>query len=76
MWRRLFGPFLLFGIEFAADFDGVEHLTDVTGTIPTVDRVHFGGSPTGVNVNNHLKRVTYWPVKRTNADLQRLSALN
>ena len=48
--------------NFKGSQDGVDTLPDTSGTIPTIDRLRVGASPTGLNqLNGHIKRLIYWP---------------
>jgi hypothetical protein len=48
--------------NFESSQDGVDVTPDTSGTIPTIDRLRVGASPTGLNhLNGHIKRLIYWP---------------
>ena len=48
--------------DFKSSQDGVDITPDTSGTIPTIDRLRVGASPTGLNqLNGHIKRLIYWP---------------
>jgi hypothetical protein len=49
--------------------------TDTSGTIPTVTQLSLGGSSlAGGLLNGHLRNITYYPTRLTNAQLQALAA--
>ena len=49
--------------------------TDTSGTIPTVTQLSLGGSPlAGGLLNGHLRNITYYPTRLTDAQLQALAA--
>jgi hypothetical protein len=48
--------------NFESSQDGVDVTPDTSGTIPTIDRLRVGASPTGLNhLNGYIKRLIYWP---------------
>ena len=60
--------------DFAAVIAGGTVGTDTSGTMPTVTTLRLGYQFNGVNfLNGHIKRLTYFPTRRTNADLQGLT---
>jgi hypothetical protein len=60
--------------DFASVVNGGAAVTDISGTVPVVDRLYFGalanGSP---NLNSHISRIAYYPLRVTNAQLQALT---
>ena len=61
--------------DFAAVISGGSVGTDVSGTLPTVTSLRVGSQVGGTNnINGHIKRLTYWNTRKTNAELQALSA--
>jgi hypothetical protein len=49
--------------------------TDTAASIPTVDRLALGSSPVATQLlNGYLRRITYYPLRLTNAQLQNLTA--
>lgn len=49
--------------------------TDTSGTIPTLTQLSLGGSPlAGGLLNGHIRNVTYYPTRLTDAQLQALAA--
>lgn len=57
----------------AGSVDAGAPTTDNTATIPTVDRIFFGSGYGSVGLNGIIKRVSYWPQRLTNAELQAFS---
>jgi hypothetical protein len=60
--------------DFAACIGGGTVQVDTSGTLPTVNQVLLGTSAASNNLNGHLQRITYYPSKLTNAELQALTA--
>ena len=59
--------------DFAASRDGAAVLTDTAGTLPTVTQLALGHALTNSQMNGHLQRFAYNPVRMSNADLVALS---
>ena len=59
--------------DIAACLNGGTVGTDIVATIPTVTTLRVGFDNVGNHLNGHIKRLTYFPTRRTNADLQVLS---
>jgi hypothetical protein len=63
--------------DFAASANGGAATTDTSGTLPTNDRMAIGTQNAGVGVNNftgYMQRITYYPTRLTDAQLQALTA--
>lgn len=62
--------------DFAISGNGAAVATDATGTLPTVTTLHIGklSSGSASYVNGHIRRITYWPYRLSNAALVALSA--
>ena len=61
--------------DFAASLNGAAPATDISGTLPTVNRLGIGNNPTGTSaLNGHIRSIRYYPVRLTNATLQALTA--
>jgi hypothetical protein len=62
--------------DFAATANGVVPGVDPSGTIPTVTSLALGtGSAlTGPYLNGYLRRITYYPRRLSNAELQAITA--
>jgi hypothetical protein len=62
--------------DFAASFNGGTATTDVSGTIPTVNRMSLGSSWDGANffLNGHIRQIAYYNTRLPNATLQALTA--
>lgn len=61
--------------NFALSHNGAAAVTDVLGTIPTVDRLYLGVNASGVNsLNGWLRHGRYFPTRKSNADLAVLAA--
>jgi hypothetical protein len=49
-------------------------VTDTSGTMPTVTQLSLGGSSlAGGLLNGHLRNITYYPTRLTDAQLQALT---
>jgi hypothetical protein len=59
--------------DFAVSTNGGTVATDTLGTIPTVDRLRLGERVTGNNLNGYLRRITYYPRRLSNAELQTIT---
>jgi hypothetical protein len=63
--------------DFAISVNGAAVGTDTSGTLPVVDRMGLGGpSVTGGSLNylnGYLRRITYYPRRLSNAELQTLT---
>ena len=61
--------------DFAVTASGAAPVTDTVGAIPTVDRMGIGFRA-GANtyLNGHIQRISYYPTRLTNAQLQALTA--
>jgi hypothetical protein len=60
--------------DFALTTSGGTVVTDTSGTVPTVTRFGFADYGGGVNGGMHIKRLTYYPTRLTNATLQGLTS--
>ena len=62
--------------DFAASANGGAALTDPSGTLPTNDRMSIGTQNASVGANNftgYMQRITYYPTRLTDAQLQALT---
>ena len=59
--------------DFAAAVNGNAAVTDTSGTLPTVTTLEVGVNQANNYFNGTIKRLTYFPTRRSNADLQVLS---
>jgi hypothetical protein len=60
--------------DAALSFNGSAVVTDAALTLPTLTRLLIGCDPPSTSYRNgHIKRLTYFPTRRTDADLQVLS---
>jgi hypothetical protein len=57
--------------DFGFSLNGGTVGTDAGGTLPTVTslRLGMGASTTTVQINGHIKRLTYFPTRKSNAEL-------
>ena len=62
--------------DFAECFNGGTVATDTAGTLPSgLDKMWLGSYRDGTYLNGHLRRITYYPRRLTNAELQTLTTL-
>ena len=60
--------------DFALSIDGGNPLVDTSGDLPFVDRLAFSTSHASDNyVNGHIKKLSYYPQRLTNEQLQQLT---
>jgi hypothetical protein len=62
--------------DFAVSLNGAAVVTDTSGTIPVVDRLGLGSSinQNSLYLNGHIRRITYYPRRLSNAELQAITA--
>jgi hypothetical protein len=62
--------------DFALTLNGATVVTDVSGTVPTVDRFNIGanGLGSGSFLNGHIRAIAYYNTRLPNAQLQTLTA--
>jgi hypothetical protein len=61
--------------DFAFSVNGGAVLTDTSGTIPTVTQLVIGSSGASTaKANGHIRRITYYPRRLSNAELQAITA--
>ncbi|KAA0576670.1 hypothetical protein [Azospirillum sp. Sh1] len=60
--------------DFAFSYDGGSASTDPAGTAPTVTRVELGSVMGGNHLNGHIRRLTIFPRRLSNATLPLLTA--
>jgi hypothetical protein len=62
--------------DFAFTTQGLAAQTDAIGTVPTVSRMYLGVGPAGASAwqNGYLRRITYYPRRLTNLELQTITA--
>jgi hypothetical protein len=60
--------------DFAMSQNGGTVGTDTSGTLPTVTTLYLGSNGTTTYATSYLRRITYYPVRLTNAQLQNLTA--
>jgi hypothetical protein len=59
--------------DFAACVNGGAVGTDTSGSIPVVNRLRIGDRQGLSNINGYLRRITYYPRRLSNADLQTIT---
>lgn len=60
--------------NYAIATNGGTVATDISGTMPTVDRLELGRFvPSGVTLNGHIRKLSYWPQALTGAEVQAFS---
>lgn len=61
--------------DFAGSLNGATVLTDTSGTVPFVSRAQIGVLLGATQIlNGHVKRITYWPKRLSNSELQAITA--
>lgn len=74
--RKLAGTYKI--NDFAVCVNGGSVSTDTSGTIPVVDRLRLGERNSTTNssnfLNGHIRRITYYPRRLTDAELQALTS--
>jgi len=61
--------------DFASSLNGSAAATDTSGTIPAVTQLFLGRRADGANIlNGHLRRITYYPRRLSNAELQSITS--
>lgn len=66
------GAFAYAANNFGLSYDG-GIVTDSAGSVPTFNLLNIGGFGGAYVVNGHIRRVTYWPTRLTDAQLQALT---
>ena len=59
--------------DFAASDRGLLSWTDTSGTIPTVNKLGIGNQKSDLYLNGYIQRISYYPVRLANAQLQALT---
>jgi len=68
-FRKFSGTYKL--NNFAVTTEGNSVATDTTGTVPDgITELEIGSAFSANNINGHIKRLTYWPVRQPDATLQ------
>lgn len=60
--------------DFAVCRGGGAVGTDTSGTVPTINVLHLGNQISGNQLGGYLRRITYYPRRLPNADLQTITA--
>lgn len=60
--------------DFACSVNGNAALSDLTGALPTVDRLYIGSLTNTNSLNGHIRAIRYYPSRLPNAQLQALTA--
>jgi hypothetical protein len=60
--------------DFAFSANGSAAVTDSSGTVPTVNQLQLGVIGSSQRLNGYLSRVTYYPTRLSNAQLQAITA--
>jgi len=61
--------------DFALSADAGTVLTDTSGNMPTVNRLYIGSTGVSYFLNGTIKRISYYPLRLTNTQLQALTIL-
>jgi len=59
--------------DFATAFNGTAGTPDTSGTLPTVTTMNIGNLASGSFANGHIATLDYWPERKPDAELIRLS---
>ena len=59
--------------DFACSVNGLTAVTDTSGTVPVVTQFQIG-TAAGVQLNGTIKKLAYYPLRVTNAQLQALTS--
>jgi hypothetical protein len=60
--------------DFAFSVNGGAALTDTVGTLPSVTALRIGGSAGAPLFNGSIRRITYYPRRLSNAEIQAITA--
>jgi hypothetical protein len=60
--------------DFALSVNGLAPLTDTSGSIPVVSQLQIGNRTGSTQLNGHIRRITYYPIKLSSAQLQALTS--
>jgi hypothetical protein len=62
--------------QLALTANGLSVQTAVAGAMGVAGDIYFGYTPlgSGASLNGHIRRITYWPRRLTNAELQAISS--
>ena len=60
--------------DFAVCQNGGSVGTDTSGTLPTVTALYIGQNGVGSTTNSHIQRITYYPRRLSDAELQAITA--
>ena len=60
--------------DFATSQNGGTVGTDTSGTLPTVTALYLGSNGAAQYASSHLRRITYYPRRLSNAELQAITA--
>jgi hypothetical protein len=59
--------------DFAASRNGGSVATDVSGNLPTTNRLAIGSSGSGFQLNGTIRRLVFWPQRLPNSTLQSIT---
>ena len=59
--------------DFAISLNGVTVATDTSGAVPVVNRLLIGSASGQQSLNGTIKKIAYYPIRVTNANLQALT---
>jgi len=59
--------------DYAISGNGAAVATDTSSAVPTIDQIMLGNDNEGRRLNGHLRRITYYSARLTNAQLQALT---
>ena len=64
--------------NYGASGNGLTALTDISGTVPLVNRLDFGhyypGGPSSNTINGTIKKLSYFPQRLSNAEIQEMTS--
>jgi hypothetical protein len=61
--------------DFASSLNGGSVAIDTSGTLPIVNRAYIGSGETGTSTSATIKKISYYPKRLTNAELQGLTTV-
>ncbi len=60
--------------DYAGALDGGSVVTDLSATVAAATTLRVGSNVTSAYANSHIKRIAYFPTRKSNAELQELTS--